>query len=55
MTTTTIFVANSNFLRTGVNYGTPYTPEYNGSPATKKYVDDKSTVVSSSTPSNPTE
>ena len=43
MTTTTIFVANSNFLRTGVNYGTPYTPEYNGSPATKKYVDDSIT------------
>ena len=44
MATTTIFVANSNFLRTGVNYPTPYTPEYNGSPATKKYVDDSAST-----------
>lgn len=29
-----------NFLATGVNYSTPYTPQYDGSPATKKYVDD---------------
>lgn len=29
-----------NFLETWVNYVTPYTPEYNWSPATKKYVDD---------------
>ena len=28
-------------LATWVNYSTPYTPEYAGSPATKKYVDDK--------------
>ena len=40
ITTTTVFVANSNFLRTGYNYPTPYTPEYDWSPATKKYVDD---------------
>lgn len=35
-------VNNTNpwYLATGVNYATPYTPEYNGSPATKKYVDD---------------
>jgi len=29
-----------NVLQSGQNYTTPYTPEYNGSPATKKYVDD---------------
>lgn len=33
-------------LRTGKDYSTPYTPQYNGSPATKKYVDDWDTVVS---------
>lgn len=33
-------------LDTGTNYSTPYTPQYNGSPATKKYVDDHDTVVS---------
>ena len=27
-------------LATNKNYNTPYTPQYNGSPATKKYVDD---------------
>lgn len=40
---TTISVINNTnpwYLATGVNYSTPYTPEYNGSPATKKYVDD---------------
>jgi hypothetical protein len=31
---------SSNFLRTDKNYTTPYTPLYDGSPATKKYVDD---------------
>lgn len=30
----------SKVLATDVNYTTPYTPLYNGSPATKKYVDD---------------
>ena len=29
-----------NVLQSGQNYTTSYTPEYNGSPATKKYVDD---------------
>ena len=38
--------ANMSVLRTGKNYTTPYTPEYNGSPATKKYVDDSVSVVS---------
>lgn len=28
------------YLDTNVNYSTPYTPTYDGSPATKKYVDD---------------
>ncbi len=28
------------FLDTTKNYSTPYTPQYDGSPATKKYVDD---------------
>jgi hypothetical protein len=28
------------YLAIDVNYSTPYTPLYNGSPATKKYVDD---------------
>lgn len=30
----------ASMLKVGYNYGTPYSPEYNGSPATKKYVDD---------------
>lgn len=29
-----------NFIETDKNYSTAYTPQYNGSPATKKYVDD---------------
>ena len=29
-----------NVLKTGKDYSTPYTPQYDGSPATKKYVDD---------------
>ena len=29
------------YLATNVDYSSPYTPIYNGSPATKKYVDDK--------------
>ena len=31
---------DANVLVTDYNYSTPYTPLYNGSPATKKYVDD---------------
>lgn len=31
---------NMNFLDLSTNYTVPYTPQYNGSPATKKYVDD---------------
>ena len=53
-------IANSNarltsyYLRTWFNYPTPYTPQYNGSPATKKYVDDKMYSWTTA-PSNPTE
>lgn len=46
------------YLRTDYNYSTPYTPTYNGSPATKKYVDDTIASAKSSwatAPSNPTE
>ena len=45
----------ASVIKTDTDYATPYTPQYNGSPATKKYVDDKSPVVSSTTPSTPTE
>ena len=40
-------VNNTNpwYLATGVNYATPYIPEYPWSPATKKYVDDSSVQV----------
>ena len=31
----------ASVLKTDTDYATPYTPQYNGSPATKKYVDDK--------------
>ena len=30
----------ASVLKTDTDYSTPYTPQYNGSPATKKYVDD---------------
>lgn len=33
-------VYSYNFLETDRNYSTPYTPQYDWSPATKKYVDD---------------
>lgn len=33
------------YLSPWVNYGTPYTPQYDWSPATKKYVDDNKTTV----------
>ena len=45
----------ASVIKTDTDYATPYTPQYNGSPATKKYVDDHDTVVSSTTPSTPTE
>lgn len=47
-----------NVLMTDKNYSTPYTPQYNGSPATKKYVDDSVADVIPSwgtAPQNPQE
>lgn len=44
-----------DFLETHTDYVTPYEPLYPGSPATKKYVDDKTPIVSATTPSNPIE
>lgn len=35
-----------HYLETWYDYPTPYTPEYDWSPATKKYVDDSASVVS---------
>jgi len=37
-------LSNINVLGTGKNYSTPYEPQYPGSPATKKYVDDSITT-----------
>jgi hypothetical protein len=34
------FSTNASFLRTNKSYSPAYTPQYDGSPATKKYVDD---------------
>lgn len=43
---TTMTLENYNFfLSTNQNYTTPYTPLYDGSPATKKYVDDSITTA----------
>ena len=64
-TVTSVFTRDlhkENYLATNRDYSSSYTPQYNGSPATKKYVDD--TVSSATTwskyvwptaPSNPTE
>ena len=41
ITTTTLFIGNSAFLRPWYNYPTPFIPTYDWEPATKKYVDDK--------------
>lgn len=46
---------SQSFLETGYNYTIPYTPEYAGSPATKKYVDDNIVQKSATAPSSPTE
>ena len=45
-TTNQVRIITPYVLRTDVNYANPYTPLYNGSPATKKYVDDSVSVVS---------
>ena len=42
----------TNILKTNVNYWTPYTPTYDWSPATKKYVDDRDTYIGSSAPTS---
>lgn len=39
-------------LATDTNYATPYTPLYDGSPATKKYIDDKVQELATYTDSN---
>ena len=36
----------ASVLKTDTDYPNPYTPQYDGSPATKKYVDDKHGVIS---------
>ena len=46
---------SQSFLETNYNYSTPYTPQYAGSPATKKYVDDNVVQKSDTAPSNPVE
>lgn len=53
-----VWSSMSRVLATNVDYSAPYTPLYNGSPATKKYVDDSvSWAVSkwSTAPSSPVE
>lgn len=48
-TVTNIYYENYSpkYLDASYNYWTPYTPLYNGSPATKKYVDDNITSINS--------
>lgn len=48
-------LTNYNVLRTGKDYWTPYTPQYDGSPATKKYVDDHTATVASTAPATPSQ
>lgn len=43
-----------NYLATNIDYDTPYTPQYAGSPATKKYVDDSVASSKSSWSTAPT-
>ena len=38
-----------NYLKVGYNYSTPYTPQYDWSPATKKYVDDNAWIQNDTT------
>ncbi len=56
-TITNIYYDNQNvdavpFLSPWNDYSTPYTPTYNWSPTTKKYVDDKDTYIGSSAPTS---
>jgi len=48
------FGNQEKYLSIWVNYSIPYTPEYNGSPATKKYVDDSVASSKSSWSTAPT-
>ena len=48
-TTNTTYSESPYVLRTDYNYPTPYTPAYDGSPATKKYVDDSISSSESNT------
>ena len=41
-----------NVVSPWVNYSDPYMPEYNGSPTTKKYVDDRDTYIWTSEPTS---
>ena len=47
--TITTATDTKSFLDTQTNYGTVYTPLYNGSPATKKYVDDNKWIQNDTT------
>ena len=38
-----------NYLSTNVDYTNTYAPQYDGSPATKKYVDDRAVPTSGTT------
>lgn len=56
-TITNIYYDNQNvdavpFLSPWNDYSTPYTPTYNWSPTTKKYVDDRDTYIGSSEPTS---
>ena len=44
--TTSSSTTRGTFLETEYNYGTPFTPTQNGHPATKKYVDDSISAIS---------
>lgn len=51
-----IMIMGQRYLSTVNDYATPYVPQYDGSPATKKYVDDSITATKTSgttAPSNP--
>lgn len=52
VTSITFSTDMAEVLETNVNYATPYTPQYDWSPATKKYVDDK-VIIDSNAPATP--
>lgn len=55
ITTMTLTLWNFKVLRLDKDYWTPYTPQHNWSPATKKYVDDNIVQKASTAPENPAE